>query len=95
MDYFFTEGDGIFEGDNARDHRARIVDNWFQEHEGSFTHLILPPQDPDFNPIAVLWDVLQRELGAETNLSLYIEDLGDKLLLLWSKIFIQTLHKLI
>ncbi|GBM07574.1 hypothetical protein AVEN_230014-1 [Araneus ventricosus] len=79
---------------NTRAHRVRIVDNWFQEHEGSFIHMNLPPQNPDINLNGRenLLDIFQMGLMNKTNLPLSIEDLGDKLVLLWPNIFLQALH---
>jgi len=37
--------------DNAPDHKARIISNWFLEHHNEFTVLKWPPQSPDLNPI--------------------------------------------
>ncbi|GBN81155.1 hypothetical protein AVEN_258388-1 [Araneus ventricosus] len=93
--YFFPESDGIFRDDNARSHRARIVGNWFQDHESSFEHLIWPPQSLDLSPIENLSDVLERALRDDTNLPPSIEDLGSKLMLLWPKIYVQKSYKLI
>ncbi|GBM13985.1 hypothetical protein AVEN_152401-1 [Araneus ventricosus] len=61
-----------------------FVDNWFQEHEGSFTPLIWPLESPDVNTVENLWDVLERALRNDTNLLSSIEDLSDKLMLLWT-----------
>ncbi|GBM61599.1 hypothetical protein AVEN_226871-1 [Araneus ventricosus] len=51
MDQVLPVGGSIFRDDDTRTYQARIVDNWFQEHQGSFRCLIWIPQSPDFNPI--------------------------------------------
>ena len=51
MDYYFPNGNEIFQDDNARIHRARKVENWFEEFNGSFQHMYWPPQSLDLNPI--------------------------------------------
>nr|KAF6310646.1 hypothetical protein mMyoMyo1_008710 [Myotis myotis] len=38
----YPNGDGFFQQDNAPCHGARIVQEWFQEHEGDFTLLRWP-----------------------------------------------------
>ncbi|GBM10884.1 hypothetical protein AVEN_42138-1 [Araneus ventricosus] len=39
--------------DNAKIHRALIIQNWFREHDDSSCHMNCPPQSPDLNLIEV------------------------------------------
>ena len=67
--FFFPDGSGIFQDDNAKIHRALVVKEWSmrthecQGAEESFSHMNWPPQGPDFNPIESLWDVLENTEG--------------------------------
>jgi len=60
----YPSSDGYIQQDNAPCHKARIISNWFIEHDNEFTVLKWPPQSPDLNPIEHLWDVVEQELCA-------------------------------
>ena len=47
----FPYGNEIFHQDNDPFYKARIVLEWFQEHDAEFQLMSWPPNSPDFNPI--------------------------------------------
>ena len=71
----FYEGDGYFMDDNATIHRARIVRDWFNEHQSDFQQLSWTPQSPDLNPIENVWDMLERRIRQQSPLPSNIQDL--------------------
>ncbi|KAK3531714.1 hypothetical protein QTP70_025948, partial [Hemibagrus guttatus] len=46
--------------DNALCHKAKMVQEWFDEHNNMFEVLTWPPNSPDLSPIERLWDVLDK-----------------------------------
>lgn len=56
----FPVGDHCFMDDNTTVNQARIVQEWFTEHNSDFCHILWPPQSPDINPIAKVWDMLEN-----------------------------------
>ncbi|GFW65148.1 transposable element Tcb2 transposase [Trichonephila clavipes] len=54
----------LYQDDNAPIHTAKIVLEWFAEHEGEVGHLDWPPQSPDLNIIEHLWRYLESKLHA-------------------------------
>lgn len=79
----FPTGNGIFQQDNAPCHKARIVLEWFEEHTDEFHLMSWPPNSPDINPIEHIWDVMERQLRAQTPPCPNISTLRDRCLDIW------------
>uniref|UniRef100_A0A8C2EN69 Tc1-like transposase DDE domain-containing protein n=1 Tax=Cyprinus carpio TaxID=7962 RepID=A0A8C2EN69_CYPCA len=86
MTTMYPSSDGYFQQDNAPCHKARIISNWFLEHDNEFTILKWPPQSPDLNPIEHLWDVVERELRALDVHPTNLHQLQDAILSIWANI---------
>ncbi|GFX86754.1 DDE_3 domain-containing protein [Trichonephila clavipes] len=52
----------LFMDDNARPHRANIVDECLQSED--ITRMDSPAYSPDLNPIEHVWDMLGRQIAA-------------------------------
>ncbi|GBL76894.1 Transposable element Tc1 transposase [Araneus ventricosus] len=80
MAFVFLTGNGIFQQDNAPCHKARIVLEWFEEHTDEFHFMSWPPNSPDLNPTEHIWDVMERQLRAQTPPCPNISTLRDRCL---------------
>ena len=82
----FMTSVSIFQQDNAPCHKARIISDWFLEHDNEFTVLKWPPQSADLNPIEHLWDVVEREIRIMDVQPTNLQQLRDANMSIWTKL---------
>ncbi|GBN42100.1 hypothetical protein AVEN_209179-1 [Araneus ventricosus] len=56
---------------------------WFEEHTDEFHLMSWPPNSPDLNPMEHMWDVMERQLRAQTPPCPNISTLRDLFLDIW------------
>ena len=83
----------IFQDDNARPHRARVVNDFLEQQE--VTRLDWPAVSPDLNPIEHVWDVLGRRVRQHQAPPTNLDDLFRILNQEWQNIPQMTLRTLI
>ena len=74
--------DFMFVDDNARRHRAQIVDDFLEERD--IRRLDWPSRSPDFNPIEHVWDGLGRAIAQHNPPLNNLQELKTALLEEWS-----------
>ncbi|GFX96983.1 transposable element Tc1 transposase [Trichonephila clavipes] len=84
----------LYQDDNALIHTAKIVQEWFAEHEGEVGRLDWPPQSPDLNIIEHLWGYLESKLRARFPPPSTISALETALHEEWLHIPLQVVHDL-
>ncbi|GFS87229.1 transposable element Tc3 transposase [Trichonephila clavipes] len=85
--------DFILMDDNARPHRARIVEEYLEDH--GLERMEWPARSPDLNPIEHLWDYLGREVAALNPPPRSLHELKQGLLCVWSSLPIPVSDNLI
>ncbi|KAF3698668.1 Transposable element Tc1 transposase [Channa argus] len=86
MAKLFPDGSGLFQQDNVPCQKAKIGQEFFEEHENEFKPLPWPPNAPDLNPFEHLWDVLEKLVQSMETVPKNLQDLNDKLLTFWYQI---------
>ncbi|GFT88480.1 transposable element Tcb1 transposase [Trichonephila clavipes] len=83
----------LFKDDNARPHRANIVDECLQSEV--ITRMDWPAYSPDLNPIEHVWDMVGRRLAARQPPPTCLPELRRELLDEWCNIPQDQIHNLI
>lgn len=86
MEAVFPDGSGFFQQDDVSCHKAKTVQEWFEEHNNEFKVLTLPPNSPDLNLINHLWDTLDKQVQSMEAPPCNLQDLKDLLLTSWCQI---------
>ena len=85
--------DAVFMDDNARPHRARIVDTCLRQHH--VTRMDWTACSPDLNPIEYVWDQLGRAVRQRLNINSTLVDLRRYMLEEWDRLPMAKLQRLI
>ena len=83
----------IMMDDNARPHRARVVDQYL-EQEG-IERMDWPARSPDLNPIEHAWDMLKRRISARDRQPRIVRELTNMLVDEWLRIPVADIRRLI
>ncbi|GBN96046.1 Transposable element Tc3 transposase [Araneus ventricosus] len=83
----------LFMDDNARPHRANIVDECLQSED--ITRMDWPAYSPDLNPIEHVWDMLGRRIAARQPPPTCLPELRRALLDEWCNILQDQIDNLI
>ncbi|GFW21453.1 transposable element Tcb2 transposase [Trichonephila clavipes] len=74
----------VFQDDNVRPHRARLVENMLEAE--TIQSMEWPAYSPDLNPIEHVWDILGRHIAARPRPPATVRDLEIALLEEWNSI---------
>lgn len=83
----------IFQDDNARCHRARIVTDYLQQQH--ITTLPWPALSPDLSPIEHVWDMLGQQLRQRQQRPTTVQELGAALQQEWNNLDQNDLGRLV
>ncbi|UYV66921.1 Transposase [Cordylochernes scorpioides] len=83
----------IFMDDNARPHRARLVNEYLQSE--NIRRMDWPARSPDLNPIERVWDALGRRIGARHPSPRTLVELRTALLEEWGFLPLDLLRSLV
>ena len=62
MERYSPDGRGLSQQDNAQCHKAKMFQEWFEEHNNMLKVLTWPLNSPDLNQIKHLGDVLDKQV---------------------------------
>lgn len=83
----------VYVDDNARPHRARIVNDFI--HREHINRMYWPALSPDINPIERIWDALQRRISSRRNHPQNLNQLENALVEEWARIPVEIVNNTI